>query len=154
MDEAMIRRWTEMVRPNDTVWSLGDMFFGDEARSISIMSRLPGQKHLVYGNHDKVIRKSERLRSMFASVQEYKQVNIDGESLYLFHYPIWEWDRIHRGAIHLHGHIHDRLSGVPGRILNVCMDSPTLSDCAYGLYRAQDVIKEALKLPIRTHHGD
>lgn len=151
MDNAMIHRWNQMVQPEDTVWMLGDVFFCQEHHAISIMRRLNGRKNLVYGNHDQTIRKSRDVQNEFESIQEYKELNIDGEKLCLFHYPIYEWNKIHHGAIHLHGHIHERLSGIPGRILNVCVDSPTFSDGNYNLYRANQVIETALKRPIRPH---
>ncbi len=150
MDEKMIQRWNEQVKPEDTVWILGDVFFCQESRAIQIMRRLPGHKHLVYGNHDQVIRESHRLQSMFESVQEYKEINMP-ERVCLFHYPIYEWNKIHHGSYHFHGHIHERLSGVPGRILNVCMDSPTFGDGTYSLYEWDVLKRVAESRPVRPH---
>jgi calcineurin-like phosphoesterase family protein len=153
MDENMIRQWNNQVQPDDTVWTLGDFFFGNAKDSKNIMRRLNGHKHLVYGNHDQVIRSDVQIQSMFESTQEYKELRINGENLVLFHYPIQEWNRMSHGAIALHGHIHDKISGVPGRILNVCVDSPEMNNgVPYALYRVEDVIRAGLKKDVRIHH--
>ena len=152
MDEAMIRRWNEQVAPEDTVWALGDFFFCNPDRALTIIRRLNGHKNLVYGNHDQTIRNSV-VRAYFESIHEYKELRHEGKQLILFHYPIYEWNKMHHGAYHLHGHIHDRLSGVPGRILNVCVDSPTFSKGDYSLYSFEEIQRVAEQRPIRTHHN-
>jgi calcineurin-like phosphoesterase family protein len=151
MDNHMINRWNTQVKPEDTVWALGDIFFCQADRAKTIMERLNGHKHLVYGNHDQVIRGDKVLQGMFDSIHEYKEIHVDGNMLCLFHYPIYEWNKIHHNAIHLHGHIHERLSGVPGKILNVCVDSPTFGDGSYSLYHSDIVLAAARKLPERPH---
>lgn len=153
MDEKMIRQWNYQVQPEDTVWALGDFFFGDGKTSKNIMRRLNGHKNLVYGNHDQVIRGDAHLQSMFESIHEYKEIKINGEMLVLFHYPIQEWNKMHHGAIALYGHIHDKISGVPGRVLNVCVDSPEMNNgVPYALYRAEDVLRAGLAKEVRRHH--
>lgn len=154
MDRKMIQRWQEQVQRNDIVYMLGDEFWCNAESAISIMHRLPGQKHLIYGNHDKVIKSNSTLRSMFASVQDYKEIKINGQRLILFHFPMWEWHKIQSGAIHCHGHIHYETAAVPGRIVNVCVDSPEMSDvnAPYSLYPIEDVIRVGQSKEIRGHH--
>jgi calcineurin-like phosphoesterase family protein len=42
----------------------------------------------------------------------------------MFHYPIAEWDQMHRGALHFHGHLHGGDSGLEKyRAFDVGMDS-------------------------------
>jgi calcineurin-like phosphoesterase family protein len=155
MDQEMIHQWQTQVAQNDIVYMLGDVFWCNAEKAAQILRRLPGQKHLIYGNHDDMIRGNATVRGMFASVADYKEIRINGEKLILFHYPIWEWHHIHRGSIHLHGHIHSPASGVPGRIVNVCVDSEEMSNplVPYALYSAESVIRYALTKPERTHHG-
>ena len=50
MDAEMIRRWNAAVRPEDTVWHLGD--FGADGTEAAILAKLNGTKLLVKGNHD------------------------------------------------------------------------------------------------------
>lgn len=153
MDAAIIRQWNTQVTPQDTVWCLGDMFFCNTERASRLRSQLMGHINVVYGNHDQAIRNNKTLRDSFESVREYAEITVDGHKFILLHYPIWEWNNMHRGAIHLHGHIHQKVSGVPGRILNVCMDSPEFVHWApYRLYTSEEVIREAMKREIRIHH--
>lgn len=49
--ELIIKRWNEVVKPEDTVIHLGDVQIGK--KSEWIMPALPGRKILVRGNHDR-----------------------------------------------------------------------------------------------------
>jgi len=54
-DETLIANWNAAVRPEDTVWHLGDFCYRcPEERAQAIFRRLNGRKFLVRGNHDKV----------------------------------------------------------------------------------------------------
>lgn len=57
-DECVISDWEARVREKDTVYMLGDIFFNkhiDCARKYAFrMSKLPGEKVLIKGNHDKL----------------------------------------------------------------------------------------------------
>ena len=45
------------LTPEDTVYNLGDFSFAQDHKQIErVLSRLNGQHHLIYGNHDHVIR--------------------------------------------------------------------------------------------------
>ena len=41
-------------------------------------------------------------------VKDYHTFKYNGRIFVLFHYPIAEWYGFFRGAIHLHGHVHNR----------------------------------------------
>lgn len=109
MDEAMIANWNARVQPGDIVYHLGDVFFCQEPVAMSILRRLNGQKFLIYGNHDKLIKRSERLRSMFVKCADYHEVTIEGQSIILCHYPMITWNKSHHGSWMLHGHCHGNL---------------------------------------------
>jgi calcineurin-like phosphoesterase family protein len=65
MDEEMIRRWNDRVRPSDKVYHLGDVVIN--RKSLSTLARLNGDKVLIRGNHD-IFRDDEyRLVHVFAS---------------------------------------------------------------------------------------
>lgn len=44
MDEALIANWNNTVTEGDIVYILGDVFFCDEQRASSILSRLAGNE--------------------------------------------------------------------------------------------------------------
>jgi calcineurin-like phosphoesterase family protein len=108
MDRAMIEAWNEVVQPSDTVWHLGDFAYRcDQKRKRAILSRLHGNKHLIAGNHD-----DADTRSMaWGSVSQMKDINIDGQRIFLCHYGMRTWPSAHRGALHLYGHSHGSLPG-------------------------------------------
>lgn len=160
MNEILIQNWQNTVQPNDRVYLLGDVFFCDSKRAKDIMSRLPGQKHLIYGNHDQVIRSNHDLRSMFVAVHEYHEISLDGQKVILFHYPIQEWNAMHYGAFALYGHVHGTLDADPmvlsGRTMDVGVDGrPDGEVQTHGPMNlwSWDQIKSILsKRPIRPHH--
>lgn len=53
MNAEMVRRWNERVRPEDTVFHLGDFHMGPKERIRHWVEQLNGYKILVLGNHDR-----------------------------------------------------------------------------------------------------
>ncbi|UNU73777.1 phosphoesterase [Moraxella nasovis] len=158
LDEYMIELWNDTVGVNDVVYNLGDLSFSyDLCRIKTVLERLNGQHHLIFGNHDDVIAThldklltAKKLdgHPMLSSAQAYLKLKIADKTLILFHYPINEWDGCHKGYYHLHGHIHDRMADVAGRILNVGFD-------LHGKFLTLDDVAGYLgDLPKLNHHGD
>lgn len=119
MDQALVDKWNVHVRPNDTVYCLGDMAFHNYER----ISQLNGRKILTPGNHD-----HERAKKVFPHVQEVTQevhyLKIDKERRFvLCHYPFESWRREYR--YHLHGHAHGSSSKKDFR-LDVGIDATKL----------------------------
>lgn len=55
MQYELIGRHNEVVKPDDIVWHLGDIFWGDNWKQLAaILKRLNGTHHLVLGNHDRM----------------------------------------------------------------------------------------------------
>ena len=66
----------------------------------------------------------------------------------MFHYPIAEWDQMHRGSVHFHGHLHGSVSGMERyRCIDVGMDS---HDC-YPI-KLTTAVDKALRGAIKQHH--
>ena len=159
-DDYLIRLWNDTVSPDDIVYNLGDVSFSHDLKVIEkTLSQLNGKHHLILGNHDGLIaRHKERFLNatkhdgnpMLSSVGDYLKLTLKDikRTLILFHYPINEWDGCHKGYYHLHGHIHDRMAQVAGRILNVGFD-------LHGRFLTIDDVDEFLKeLPNISHFGD
>lgn len=102
MNEALVQRWNEKVKPSDLVYHLGDIAWGPVQPWIE---RLNGQKTIILGNHDKRT-KIEAARDLFVDVRDYQEIEAAGTRFVLFHYPIDDWNRRYRGSIHLHCHTH------------------------------------------------
>jgi calcineurin-like phosphoesterase family protein len=97
MDEEMVKRWNETVRPNDKVYHLGDVVINRKA--LSIMHRLNGDKVLIRGNHD--IFRDDEYRQHFREIRAYHVMN----GMILSHIPI-HTDSIGRFGTNIHGHLH------------------------------------------------
>jgi len=54
MNEQLVENWNYFVKPEDTVYHLGDVALGSFLESLAYVGRLNGIKHLVVGNHDRL----------------------------------------------------------------------------------------------------
>lgn len=114
MDVSLIANWNSVVGQEDKVWILGDVFFCNEQRAKEILYHLNGEKHLVLGNHDKMIRKSQAFQRNFTAIYpDLHETTIDGIHVVMCHYPMLTWNRAHRGAFMLHGHCHNTIAFDP-----------------------------------------
>ena len=148
MTEAMITEWNEIVEPIDTVYILGDVAFMSGYTAALIMMRLNGRKILIEGNHDRKTLMDVNFRNQFAEVHKYYTTTYDGNFITMLHYPIAEWDRMHRGALHFHGHLHGNTSGLEEfRALDVGMDAT-----GFIVIEMEDAIARAKQGKIKGHH--
>ena len=97
MDEEMVQRWNERVRPNDKVYHLGDVVINRKA--LGIMRRLNGDKVLIRGNHD--IFRDDEYRQYFRELRAYHVMN----GMILSHIPLHEAS-LGRFGVNIHGHTH------------------------------------------------
>lgn len=110
MDEEMIRRWNDTVRPSDKVYHLGDVVINRKA--LKTLSRLNGDKVLIRGNHD--IFPDNEYREYFRELRAYHVLN----GMILSHIPVHEAS-LGRFGTNIHGHLHatrvKRARGVDAR---------------------------------------
>ena len=97
MDEEMIRRWNDRVRPNDKVYHLGDVVINRKA--LKTLARLNGDKVLIRGNHD--IFRDDEYREYFRELRAYHVMN----GCILSHIPI-HTESLGRFGTNIHGHLH------------------------------------------------
>lgn len=118
MDELMIQRWNEVVRPQDHIWHLGDLTMLREKQirriSRSIMARLNGHKRLILGNHDH--GDPAWYAEWFEKVRGSNRVD---RTLLFSHYPVHP-DSLPTGVFNIHGHMHDKPSTLP--YLNISVE--------------------------------
>jgi len=130
MDETLIKNWNKKVSPSDTIYILGDVFMCDMIKAERILNQLNGQKILIYGNHDKVIKRSEALRNKFVKCVDYLEITVEDpdskhgkQFIVMSHYAMFVWNKSHHGSIMLHGHSHGTLKyPIDGKILDVGVD--------------------------------
>lgn len=119
MNELLIQRWNERVKPNEEVYHLGDFFFCGVTKAEEILKRLNGIKFWIKGNHD--YKQTKLAEPYFQWVRDYYRLMVhdvhqaeDDETSFqqyhqpiiLSHYPILSWDGMAHGSWHLHGHCH------------------------------------------------
>ena len=122
MDEEMVKRWNETVRPNDKVYHLGDVVIN--RRAIKTLHRLNGDKVLIKGNHD--IFRLDEYTEHFRDIRSYHVMN----GMILSHIPVHE-ESLYRFGTNIHGHLHsnrvmrtDRfgVTTIDPRYYNVCVE--------------------------------
>ena len=97
MDEEMVKRWNDTVRPNDKVYHLGDVVINRKA--LPTMARLNGDKVLIRGNHD--IFPDVEYSRYFRELRAYHVMN----GMILSHIPLHS-DSLGRFGVNIHGHLH------------------------------------------------
>lgn len=98
MNEHMVRKWNEVVKPTDQVYHLGDVALHHKFLPI-FMPRLNGRKILIKGNHD-TAKLSEYAR-YFADVRSYDRK----DGFVASHVPIHP-SSLERWGVNVHGHLH------------------------------------------------
>ena len=97
MDEEMVKRWNETVKPTDKVYHLGDVVINRKA--LKTLARLNGDKVLIRGNHD--IFRDDEYRMYFRELRAYHVMN----GMILSHIPI-HTESLGRFGVNIHGHLH------------------------------------------------
>lgn len=151
----------EKVKQDDILFHLGDWSFSGIDKISEFRNRLVCKNiHLIYGNHDTSIQNSAQLQALFSSVQHYLELDVrmyTGEKqqklvfqqdFVLCHYPIQSWNKMNKGTIHLHGHVHlpphKRLG--KGKMMDVGMDGNSMMPISI-----LEVMKIMAKQPIAAN---
>lgn len=139
MDEALVERWNDTVRPTDEIWHLGDVAMGELEQTLQIVRRLHGRKYLVPGNHDRCWTGLTRHHEWtdfytglgFTLLPGQTTLQVGGVEALVCHFPyrdpslVQERYAKHRpideGQWLLHGHVHDEWQR-RGRMTNVGVD--------------------------------
>lgn len=105
-DAALLEAINARVNADDVLWILGDFCWGDFTEAKRYRERIACRKvHFVWGNHDK-----QFLRPLFGQVLEQGMIVVEGQSIWLNHYPMRSWDGSFHGSWQLYGHVHGRLA--------------------------------------------
>lgn len=99
-DRDLIERWNQTVRSEDTVWHLGDVYFGKNG--LEAVKALKGYKRLVLGNHDR--NNYDVLRQYFNRI--YGCAEYGG--CILTHIPVHPYQLVKRYDMNIHGHMHSK----------------------------------------------
>lgn len=100
-DLELVTRWNATVKPNDTVWHLGDVYFGGRDNHV-VLGQLNGNKRLVMGNHD--VYPLELYQQYFGKI--FGAATVRG--CVLTHIPVHPSQLELRYTANIHGHLHSK----------------------------------------------
>ena len=160
MDNTLIHNWNSIVRPEDTVYHLGDFAVGG-GPAAPYLHRLNGTICFCLGNHDKRLIKtyqdielklqSYQIKRAESGIPYLREVTIEKQEIVLCHYAMKVWNGSHKGSWQLYGHSHGTLP-----------DDPTALSCDVGMdcWNYFPVSMEQLRAKMKTktykpvdHHG-
>lgn len=100
MDETMVDNWNRVVRPQDTVYHLGDVVIA--RRNLETVKRLNGRKILIRGNHD-IFKDKDYYEAGFEQIHG---VRVFVDKFILSHIPLHPDCVGERFKRNVHGHLH------------------------------------------------
>lgn len=115
MNEIIVKNHNAVVRPQDKVYFLGDVYFGSQKVADELLKRMNGHKRLICGNHDNL--KDTVLHKNFEKIYMWRIFKEFG--CMLTHVPLRE-DQM-KTEKNLHGHIHYQTSPSE-RHVNMCVE--------------------------------
>ena len=124
MDWSMVENWNKVVKPQDKIYHLGDVYMKASKGYIeNLLSKLNGHKRLILGNHDN--GKDQILQRYFEKIDVWRM--FPEFNLLLTHIPVHEstlginQNNSKRQLVNIHGHIHQNESPTK-RHINVCVE--------------------------------
>ena len=149
LDDYMVEQFNSVVGPKDRVIHVGDFGGWDIEKSTKRLRQLHGEKELIPGNHDRKHIRDAKFAREWSMIHPYSyaELSVEGQQIAFSHFPIWEWMQIHRGWWHIHGHVHGKPTGIPGKILDVGVDGHDLK-----VWSFEEVKAHMDARPIRYHH--
>lgn len=126
-DEALLAAINERAAEDDILWVLGDFCWGplDEAKRYRSRIRCRDVR-FVWGNHD-----HRSIRPLFSEAIEQGMVCIEGQDIWLNHYPMRSWNRSFHGSWQLYGHVHGRLAAEDAENASTLTKDVGVDACEY-----------------------
>lgn len=119
MNKTLTQTINKYVKPEDTLYYLGDFAFGGHTNIPTYRHSLQVQTiHALRGNHDDHIMK---YKDIFTSIQDVCILTVPPFNFWLSHYSHRVWIGSHKGYIHLYGHSHDSIAD-HGKSMDVGVD--------------------------------
>lgn len=138
MNDALIRAYSQLVKPNDIVIWNGDIAFKGHTIINTILNQLPGYKIQVIGNHD-IDRNGKLIQYDFDERHLCYVIERDGIQFLFTHYHM---DVIPPKSVNVHGHLHTKTAH-PWNI-NVCVEHTNYAPLNF------DVVVDQAKLYLST----
>ena len=121
MDEKLIENWNNIVKPQDKIYHLGDVYFHSKTKNTehSVLQRLNGIKVLIVGNHDDI--KDPLLHKYFSQI--YMWHHLKKHNMIFSHVPLHPLSiPLRDETTNVHGHIHEKQSPTDAKYFNICVE--------------------------------
>lgn len=160
MNFTLINNINSKVGKDDILIHLGDFSFGGHQHIPVFRDQIFCNNVIfILGNHDEHIQKNtSNYQALFSSVHHYLELEVVRKVHQIFgvqpvrhfvlsHFPIASWNKMGKGWMHLHGHVHftnDKKVG-PGKMLDVGVDGND-----YMPYSLKEVVDILEKRPVKS----
>jgi len=153
MNRSIMTTLRDTLKPEDILFTLGDDFWKMKENDILyLLSTLPTTNlYKVMGNHDKygyywcggaVGKKYKIVADILDIVVKYQGVEYN---LNLCHYPIYDFNKMYHGGLHLFGHVHGGLDAEfknnPRLMVDVGYDGELAKGLGTFLISFEDILK-------------
>jgi len=115
MNEVLIERHNEVVRPSDTTVFAGDFALDKYENVKEIIGKLNGDKIFLKGSHDRLILKNYPCSDIWKKA-------INGQQVVVCHYAMRVWPASHYNSWQLFGHSHGKLETI-GKQIDIGVDT-------------------------------
>jgi calcineurin-like phosphoesterase family protein len=152
MNQAIVKGINSKVKYNDVLYHLGDWSFGGVENIWNFRKQIICNNiFLILGNHDQHIENNKELpnawmkcngtmvgvgegaeegdeqvvaQDLFTYVRHVHTLKVKEHSIFMSHYSHRTWNKSHKGTLHVYGHSHGSLEGVPhGKSMDVGIDA-------------------------------
>lgn len=112
-DETIIKRWNEIVSPEDEVYHLGDIMLMNNEQGLAYFRQLYGHFHIILGNHCTSARiELYKTLDKVIDVNYANLIKIKKQHYFVCHYPTitsnYDDKPYHSHLINLFGHTHSK----------------------------------------------
>jgi len=117
MNDCIIDSTNAVVGSNDNLVILGDFIWSSTPQDeiARFIDRISCKNlYLIWGNHDN----RQTLKRFFKSTYDAYSFNIDGQHVFVSHYPHRSWHLSHYGSYMLYGHVHNHLSDEDNNVIS------------------------------------
>jgi len=162
MNKTLIDNWNAVVKTDDVIYILGDISCSSTPEKVEKhLCDLSGRKILIFGNHDKRIRKDGRVMRHFEWTSDFAEVKIAPDPaapqrtqhIVLCHYAMRVWNKSHHGSWQLYGHSHGNLPDDPhARSMDVGVDNWDFKPVSFEQVREH--MNKKIWKPVDHHTGE
>ena len=145
MNDKLLENLYKCVKSNDKLFILGDLTLGDLDEALPYLTEIPGEVHVILGNHD-TERRIALYQELNWRIQWATKFKYDKIRFYLSHYPTLTAnpgeDFLSLATINLFGHTHQTYSWSPVNRFGYNVGVDAHNNCPVNLANILDELRE------------